>query len=286
MNLALATGPFAQAIGWALLHLLWQGSLVAAALAASTRLLAGRGANLRYALSCAALVLIVVLGITTAIRSYSAEPTAATASLAGPSILARSASSIVLAATSSTWSDRFQAFGRAANDALPALVTIWFVGVALFSVRLIFEWLRARRLVARSATLAGEPWQGAVRRLSRALGVRHVVRLLESTAVAVPSVIGLVRPAILLPASTLAGLTPAHLEMSLAHELAHIRRHDFLVNLLQSVVETLLFYHPAVWWISHRVRDEREILRRPRRRRVAISVQEFAATTRFGCLDE
>jgi hypothetical protein len=84
------------------------------------------------------------------------------------------------------------------------------------------------------------------------------VRLLESALVRVPTVIGWLRPAILLPTCALTGLTPEQLEAVIAHEVAHIRRHDFLVNLLQTVVETLLFHHPVVWWLSHRIRTERE----------------------------
>jgi TonB family protein len=84
------------------------------------------------------------------------------------------------------------------------------------------------------------------------------VRLLESAAVEVPTVVGLWRPIILVPASTLTGLSVWQLEAVLAHELAHIRRHDYLVNLLQALIEALLFYHPAVWWLSARIREERE----------------------------
>jgi hypothetical protein len=95
-------------------------------------------------------------------------------------------------------------------------------------------------------------------RLCDALAIRHAVRLLESAAVQVPAVVGSLRPVILLPVSALSGLTTEQVEMVLAHELAHVRRHDFLLNLLQTVVETLLFFHPAVWWMSRRVRVERE----------------------------
>src|SRR5205085_6589248 len=84
-------------------------------------------------------------------------------------------------------------------------------------------------------------------------------RLCRSALVEVPTAIGFMKPVILLPASTLTGLAPAQIEAILAHELAHIRRHDYFVNLLQSVIETLLFYHPAVWWVSRRVREEREL---------------------------
>jgi beta-lactamase regulating signal transducer with metallopeptidase domain len=88
--------------------------------------------------------------------------------------------------------------------------------------------------------------------------VSRPVRLCQSLLVEVPTVIGWLRPVILVPVRALTGLAPQQLEALLAHELAHIRRHDYLVNLLQTIVETLLFYHPAVWWVSHQVRVERE----------------------------
>jgi beta-lactamase regulating signal transducer with metallopeptidase domain len=113
-------------------------------------------------------------------------------------------------------------------------------------------------MATRGVREASAEWQRVAEHLSESLGLRRAVRLLESAAVEVPSVLGSLRPVILLPASTLTGLTPEQIEMVLAHELAHIRRHDFLVNLLQALVETLMFYHPAVWWMSRRVRIERE----------------------------
>src|ERR1051325_6234841 len=257
MNLALPTGPLVQAIGWGLLHLLWQGTLVAALLAVLLQILAGRSAGVRYVVSCVALSLIVVLGIASAARSYHVATAAAPASQR-----ARPAAPIAHPATLSLVRlpapDRLRAIAGSANRALPAIVAVWLAGVALFSFRLVLAWLRTRLLTTRHAERAREQWQLATRRLSEALGVRQAVRVLESARVEVPAVIGLLKPAILLPASILAGLSPAQLDMILAHELAHIRRHDFLVNLLQAVVETLLFYHPAVWWISRQVRIERE----------------------------
>jgi len=90
------------------------------------------------------------------------------------------------------------------------------------------------------------------------LGVTKPVRMLSTSAIDVPTVIGWWRPAVLVPVSACLQLSPAQLEAVLAHELAHIRRHDYLVNALQNVVETVLFYHPAVWWLSGRIREERE----------------------------
>jgi len=257
MILALATGPLAQAIGWALLHLLWQGTVIAGLLALLLRLLPARSASLRYTLACAALVSLVLLGVATGYRAYPRQTAVAAATIATPDVRP-SMATIVVATLAPARGAGVQDVVRAANDALPAVVTFWLVGVVLLSIRLIVHWLRARRLVTRHTSPATEPWLSVAKRLCRALGVRQAVRLLESTAIQVPAVVGLLRPVILLPANALAGLMPGQLEMILAHELAHIRRHDFLVNLLQAAVETLLFYHPAVWWISGQIRIERE----------------------------
>src|SRR6185295_3081242 len=95
-------------------------------------------------------------------------------------------------------------------------------------------------------------------RTAQRLGVRQAVAILQSTLVDVPAVVVVVRPLVLVPASALTGLSTRELEAVLAHELAHIRRHDYLVNLLQTTIETLFFYHPAVWWVSAQARQERE----------------------------
>jgi beta-lactamase regulating signal transducer with metallopeptidase domain len=134
----------------------------------------------------------------------------------------------------------------------------WLIGVLVLSLRLLFGWIGVGRAKRRGVQPAGSQWQTMLAALAQRLRVRQTVKLLESAVAEVPTVIGWLRPVILLPASALSGLTPEQLEALLAHELAHIRRCDYLVNLLQTVVETLLFYHPAVWWISARLRVERE----------------------------
>jgi beta-lactamase regulating signal transducer with metallopeptidase domain len=252
-------GPVAEAVGWALLHLIWQGTVVAAILAAVLALLDRRSANARYVASCAALALLLILGVATGIRAY--EPAAAIAT----NPIATSA--VAAAPMTFTISDvphtllEISLGARllaAARHALPNVVLIWLIGVALLSSRLLLTWLKTQRLARTAARAASDEWQRVVKRLAKAMQLRRAIRLVESAAVEVPAVIGLLRPIILLPASTLTGLAPRQIEMVLAHELAHIRRHDFFVNLLQAVVETLMFYHPAVWWMSHRVRIERE----------------------------
>jgi HEAT repeat protein len=140
---------------------------------------------------------------------------------------------------------------------LPWLVGLWLAGVLLLSIRLLGGLSRARR-IAREGSAPRSAFAAVFARLAQRLGIDAGVDLLESTALAVPAVIGWLRPVVLLPAAAAAGLTPQQLELLLAHELAHVRRNDYFVNLVQSVVEILLFYHPAVWWVSARVREERE----------------------------
>jgi beta-lactamase regulating signal transducer with metallopeptidase domain len=253
--------PLAQAIGWALLHLLWQGVLVAAILAATLALLSKQSANARYLASCGALALLVVLGTATAYRSYDGDRDSAVGSRSEGSNLAA-----LLAPTPSTPEATISDSRSPTTDSLitftkshlPQIVLVWLTGVLLLSVRLLFGWLRAHSIARKSATEAAPEWQRSARRLAHALKLRRAVQLLESAAVEVPTVIGWLRPVVLLPATSLTGLSTEQMEMILAHELAHIRRNDFFVNLMQAVVETLLFYHPAVWWISNRIRVERE----------------------------
>jgi len=250
-------GPVAVAIGWALLHLLWQGVVVAAILAAALALLARRSANARYLVSCAALALLLVLGIATAVRAY--EPAPAIVQASAPSMTITLANvQIPLADIAPAPAALGTRLLNGARESLPNVVLVWIIGVALLSSRLLMTWLRTQRLARTAARAANEEWHRVVERLSSALRLRRAITLVESAAVEVPAVIGWLRPVVLLPASTLTGLAPRQIEMVLAHELAHIRRHDFFVNLLQAVVETLMFYHPAVWWMSRRVRIERE----------------------------
>ena len=257
----LLSAPLAQAIGWALLHLLWQAAIVAGILAAVLALLSRHSANTRYAVSCGALTLVFAMFVGTAYRAYEppATPIQPTDTDIKTEVMVPVTNVPVLLANAATesWRDRAVQFVTSAKQYLPVIVAIWLAGVIFLSSRLLVSFARARRLMQR-ALEANPQWQRTAKRLSDALGLRRAVRLVESASVEVPSVIGSLRPVILLPASALTGMTPEQIEMVLAHELAHIRRHDFLINLLQAVVETLMFYHPAVWWMSRRVRIERE----------------------------
>ena len=248
---------------WTLLHFLWQGALVAGGLAVALTALRQRGPGLRYAVALSALLAMVALPLATGSFLASRLDLSTTAQFETATVVHNPSSvhpGIVGAQITMPRAPQPSAGNPMAylEPYLPALVLLWMVGVALLSVLHYVGWARVRRLRRQSVQRAADRWQVACQTLAQQLGIRRSVELLESTLVRVPTVIGWLKPAILVPASTLSGLTPQQLESILAHELGHVRRHDFAVNALQVAVETLLFYHPAVWWVSREIRTLRE----------------------------
>ena len=134
---------------------------------------------------------------------------------------------------------------------------VWIVGVALLSAWHVVGWNLSQHVRHRGTVPSGEV-PALVRRIAGQLGIERTIDVRQTLERTGPVVIGWIKPALILPASMLTNLAPRELEALLAHELAHIKRHDYVVNLIQAVVETLLFFHPAVWWVSRRIRAERE----------------------------
>lgn len=245
--IALLNQPWTERLGWTLLHFLWQGLLLAA-LYALARAFAGHRvlARGRYAIACASLL------------AMTAAPAVTYWWLGNPGRGARienlsawDVRQLVPGVASSPMTDPWQ-------QAMPAIVLIWFAGAVACCCRLLIGWISATSLRrSRHAPVLTE-WQQALDRLIERMHVSRSVRLVATDRVHSPSVIGWLRPVILAPVGVLCGLAPEQVEALLAHELAHIRRHDYLVNVLQGIAESLLFYHPAVWWISNQIRTERE----------------------------
>ena len=269
--------PAAQAVGWALLQFLWQGAAIGVLTAIALAALRRSAADVRYVLATIGLALMLTLPIVTGAQKYQAiragdtrdtTPVSLTANVArgaAATTMTREPRAVVATAASATtgaetWTARALARFQEIRiePLLPTLILVWLLGVSFLSLRLLTGWLWVQRLRTHGVSAADETCRRMTKRLSRRLHITRAITLLESTLVDVPTVIGFVKPVILLPASALGGLTPQQLEAILAHELAHIRRHDYVVNLLQTLVETVLFYHPAVWWVSRRIRVERE----------------------------
>ena len=255
-----------QVAGWTLVHFAWQGTLVALAAAVALWLLRHATAQSRYAVGCLALGAMLVLPGATAWRLVAA-PESGT-----PVAEVRRAVFVRVAAGEPVQRDRlFMGIRRRAPippgapagaslgpRTLPTLVALWLAGVVLLLARLAGGWWRVRGLYRSALTLPASRWQQTTARLAQQLGLRRLVRVVDAAFVDGPVVIGWLQPVVVLPVAALAGLTPAQVRAILAHELAHVRRHDALVNAAQTVAETLLFYHPAVWWVSSRIRTERE----------------------------
>jgi beta-lactamase regulating signal transducer with metallopeptidase domain len=245
--------PLADAVSAALIHSLWQDSMVAFLLWVALVALRQRP-NARYAAGCVALALMAVLPALTAgllyleaLRPETVSPAVGTAR----AIVGDAGSTVTWMGGSlqpGPWLARLQTW------ALP----VWSMGVLLFSLRLVGGGAHALALRRRSED-ADEGIRSMVARLAKRMGVDRLVRVAISARTDGPATLGWLRPVILLPPATAMGLTPQQLEAVLAHELAHIRRHDYLVNVLQMAVETLFFYHPAVWWASRQIRIEREL---------------------------
>jgi uncharacterized protein involved in exopolysaccharide biosynthesis len=255
--------PLMHMAGRTLLHSLWQGALVGVVFGTLRFAMRRRSANLRYLASCLCLVALVAAPLWTLIIAPVSSPSSGPGVQVGAILAGTGAStpSVAGLGRSSTRGGRSWFFDEGADFFArlgPVLASVWILGVGFFSVRLTrgFWWVRTIRTRDHEPVDAG--WIETLNDLRCRLGVSRPVRLLKSALVEVPTVIGWVRPVILLPAATLTGLTPRQLETILAHELAHVRRLDCVVNAFQCLVETLMFYHPAAWWISTCIREERE----------------------------
>ena len=267
---AFAASLTVRAIGWALVQSLWQGAIIGVVTGFLLLALRRSAASRRYTLACLGLAtLVVVPFVTAAIHARELRTSGVRIDLAVPVFLnpdghpvvaSESApgrtsgeiSNVPVMSVTGRWPDK-----RVEEWSVIA-VPLWLIGVVALSSRLVAGWLVLERIKRAEAQPVSEWWVSRVRTIAERLRVTRPVRIVESAVVSSPMMVGWLRPVILLPASAITGLAPSQLEAVIAHELAHIRRHDYLVNLIQTAVETLLFYHPATWWISRQIRVERE----------------------------
>ena len=239
----------ANAVGWTLIHSLWQGAVVVLVLALLSPLTRRWSAASKYGLYAVSLGLVCIMPIITwllLMTSHEPAPAPVTAveTLTKISIPTRHLPGI-----------------RPETDELvmPWLAGFWAVGVLLVAIRRVSSWIWLTAVMRRMKAAPLEV-EELVASLAGRMGLRSMPRLRIAHFLKSPAAAGSFRPLILVPASYLAGTTPQHLEAVLAHELAHIRRHDYFVNLVQCAAETLLFYHPVVWWLSRQMRAERRML--------------------------
>ena len=243
MNLMWIDPVVMQRFAGSLLHFIWQGALIAIVAVVGLRLLRHRSPEARYVFAIAALVCMLAAPVFTLVFY------AQTGYVAQQLILALSRTAV---------EGSFAASSSGASLWAERIILGWCAGFIVFAVRLVVGWQLSWQLVKSAQEIITPGIATVFENVRERLGLRKPIRLLAHASLDSPMVVGWLRPVVLLPISLITGFTTDQLTAILAHELAHIRRHDFVVNILQRCVESILFYHPAVWWLSKRIRVERE----------------------------
>ena len=237
-----------ETAGWALVHSLWQGVVIAGLLALALIALRKACPQARYLAACSAMVWMLLAPLATAL--WQTRVASAGQLIISPYTTTANATPAANNA-GADWHARIEA-------AMPILVSLWGCGVLLFGAYMFGGWVLAQRMRWTGQPIRNPHLLNQSRRMCDRLGVPRTVELLESALAGSPCVVGWIKPAILIPAGMLTQMPADQVEAILAHELAHLRRFDYAVNLVQCAAEVLLFYHPAAWWISGIIRQERE----------------------------
>lgn len=260
--------PLTLRVGWTLVHTLWQGALLAGLLGLALGSVGEHRSRARHALAHLTLLIWLAAPLMTFVLLGGPDPVAAPASGSPTVVVSGTTTGTAIPEPAGSGDDGAVPGGSvfpapialvaapALHGLVPYAALVWSLTAALLSLRLLGGLLTVHDLGRRGEPLAH--LEAQVRELGARLGLARRVRLLVSAGVDAPTALGWLGPVILLPAGALTGLDARQLELVLAHELAHIKRNDFLVNVIQGVVEALLFYHPLTWWLSRTLRTERE----------------------------
>lgn len=251
--------PGTQKIVWTLIHFLWQGAVLGLMAWGTSFLLRWKRPQVRYVALCLFMAACLVAPLVTFLR-LPAPP--APVSIVAPRESLRSFEHRDLQgapeAAPVTHTQPPLAWRTYVQPLLPWILPLWVLGFCVLSIRTIGGWFYLRRLKLEGDPILQELWTDRLRLVIRNSGVRRAVHFLESDRISGPMAMGILKPIILVPFGFFTNLDPIAVEALLAHEMAHVRRYDVLVNALQCAMETLFFFHPAIWWISRRIRTERE----------------------------
>ena len=253
-----------DAFGWMIIHSVWQGALVALLLSIALLMLNKRSARIRYIASVGALLFFAAIAIRTFAEYYQApestkdnitQQQVTAEKIAKPTITDANVEEIEQAGFIASISEEFKNYFK---TNLPLIVTLYLLGVLFLTLKLTGGFLYSQRIKKYRTQKADSKFIKIVSDFSERLQIKQKVKLVESAFVKVPVTLGYLKPVILFPIGTLTGLSWEQVETIIAHELAHIKRADYIINLFQSMLEVVFFYHPAIWWISSIIREERE----------------------------
>ncbi len=250
-----------KAIGWTIFHSLWQGAMIAVLLSGVLLVTGKKSAQLRYNFSFAALVLIFFFSLATFIQVYDSSGKTLSSDLgiiSANTISPQASTEVTSPGVSGTNLSFVQVIEYYFSQNVSVIVTLWLLGFILFSMRFIGCVLYVQRLKTVGINPLNDFWYYRLKELSNSIGVKQLVEIYESSKVKAPVAMGYLKPVILLPLGMLTGLPQEQVEAIIIHELAHIKRYDFILNLIQTLIETIFFYHPVVWWITSTINSERE----------------------------
>ena len=254
--------PYIRTVTTSLMHSLWQGLLAGILAAIALSLSRNSNAKIRYVISCGAMAAIIV---ATAVTTISVWPDGHDPAKGVSMVTNELASGVGGSDDGATInipapvkdvpsSNRWWKYSSVSRY----VFMIWVAGVMLFSIYHFLGWRRARGFAKRGTSPVPVDWQARFEKLCDEFRVKRLVSLLSSSLVKVPCVVGWMKPVVLVPVSMFTSLNPSEIEMIIAHELAHVRRYDVLINIVQTAMETLFFFNPVIWWISRQIRMERE----------------------------
>ena len=256
-----------EALGWTLVHFCWQAAVIALLYRLVDLAFAKSRSHVRYTLALVALMSMFAVAAATLGYEEMQMPQSTLSQSAGIAETLHGVMNYVESAPTTADAVAAKPITRPDLSALPATVekampwvdAMWLVGVFILSARTIGGWRRIRQLRHAGLIEIPERVRNSFERLSQRVGIRRKIELYVCPRISGPLAMGVFRSLVLLPASALTALSPDQLEVVLAHELAHIRRGDYLWNMIQTMVETLFFFHPAVWWVSNNLRQQREL---------------------------
>jgi len=250
----------AKSLGWALLHSLWQGLLIAAVLYVALKLLSGASAKIRYYLSTCLLGVFFILFINTLITQWQKLQTVTvyvTESATGTT--AAHSFKVSTVAPETNFLDHYiTLISPKLEYYFPLIAALYALGLLLMTARFWINAMQLRNLRRKGLSVADHSWDEWIDKYREYFNILRPIKVFLSERINVPMVMGTLKPIILLPFASISQLSTDQLETILMHELAHIKRHDYLLNIFQTVVETILFFNPFMWWISAIVRRERE----------------------------
>lgn len=263
--LQLIDSEWVLALGWTLLHSLWQGAAIAILLALALIAMKKQPANSRYLAGIFSLAALLLAMVITFATIYTPESIPATeidpvTAIAHVSVEVETTAHLPMDFNhdDGAQGSLFNTFTGYFEANMPFIILLYLIGVFVLTMRMLGELVYLQGLRHSNSKPVERAWQQMLEQMATGMGVTVPVVLKESMRVSSPMIVGMLKPVIFVPVGLLANLPANQVECVLAHELAHIRRYDYLVNLLQSFIEILLFFNPAVWWISSFIRTERE----------------------------